>query len=359
MRDLRVHHSGAWSMRAIAATLAIGATATPRIALGDCSVPCSAGTTYCNDGFCGICCIDGAQVCMPSAFGCVQCVSDSNCQPPTTICDVVAGTCVTGCGGGRSCGPCTSCDATTGRCIDDSGSCRSCAADCDCRAGETCVSGNCIAGSNLCPGGGSRSKVEQVIVSAPIFPDIGVLRANSGANFPTTLAGELEVVRDAALLYSAGNPPLSQSQLETNYAEVAWCAYVFHGSKPFWTPQLIADVDVCGSELGPGWRLPTTADVASFTESDFRYLHDTLAAADSDSFGGIYFSLHVFVRDADGAILAADLNPGVTNRLSALIYNGTCNNAGDRCSPKYPYTAGGMGQLLALRCVHRALAVPL
>src|SRR5262245_54874800 len=83
----------------------------------------------------------------------------------------------------------------------------------------------------------SRERVE---ISSPIFPQVLVLYPGQGANFPTTLAGEQALAHDASLTFeklltdcAATDPsitlfhgtPLTVSELETNYHQVAQCSY--------------------------------------------------------------------------------------------------------------------------------------
>ena len=125
-------------------------------------------------------------------------------------------------------------------------------------------------------------------ISAPILPR---LEAFAGP-FPTTLDGEKEMAHDAALLFDwllprcaplyptitlapADGSSLSSAQLAHNYDQVGLCAYEQYMSKPYWIPKLVDDVDICGTEMGPGWRLITEADLASLTDADFRAVADT------------------------------------------------------------------------------------
>jgi hypothetical protein len=181
---------------------------------------------------------------------------------------------------------------------------------------------------------------ETVVLSAPILPKVLTLYAQQGESFPSTLEGEQALVHDAALVFEQllddcalnpsyagaydgitlrgpGDPELTPEQLSTNYALVALCSYQQYTAKPYWIPRLIDDVDVCGATLGEGWRLPTEADLASFTDDDCVGFRDTLSAvAGGGDLGAFYFSLRVYVRGADGSLLQGDLTPGISPRVT-------------------------------------------
>lgn len=182
--------------------------------------------------------------------------------------------------------------------------------------------------------------VERIELSAPIFPDVDILYAHEGANFPSSLAAEADLVAAVALGFEhlvtecaqrtdpktgapyslADGDTLTPAQLTSNYDTVARCAYEQFTAKPYWIPQLVDDVDVCAATLGADWRLPTEADLASLGADDFAFFANTLTgAANGTSFwGSFYFSLVVFVRAADGSLQKADLGPNVTTRVQDL-----------------------------------------
>lgn len=184
-------------------------------------------------------------------------------------------------------------------------------------------------------GGGVAT--ERWEVSAPIFPKVLELYKYEGSNFPTTLEAEQAAVDAAALnfeallaecaanypgitLWAPGTPELTAAQLEANYTLVAQCAFERYTAKPYWIPQLVNDVDLCGRQLGSDWRLITEADLAALDEAAFTQFASTLSSVspDSSSMGGFYFSLAVFVRGNDGTLKLGNLKPGVTERLTAL-----------------------------------------
>jgi hypothetical protein len=196
---------------------------------------------------------------------------------------------------------------------------------------------------------------ERVEISAPILPAVlAIYKA-----FPATLEGEKAMAHEAALTYEgllaecaadypAITPPpadgsaLTPAQLAANYDAVADCSYAKHTAKPYWIPKLVDDVDICGTELGAGWRLITEDDLATLTESDFQFMQDALtpvsAAATTSGLGSMYFSLQVWLRAHDGTLAAGNLAPGAgANRVF---------------HPQWTYTDHYEGAL-ALRCIRR------
>jgi hypothetical protein len=177
---------------------------------------------------------------------------------------------------------------------------------------------------------------QRVEISAPILPRLLVIYTT----FPADLDGEKKMAHDAALLFDwllpqcaplypkitlapADGTPLTPAQLAENYDQVGLCAYQQYTSKPYWIPKLIDDVDICGTEMGAGWRLITEADIASLTEADFQRLADTwsLDGADHTGLGFFFASLAIWVRADDGTIQAGTLAPGVTgNRVTPLQF---------------------------------------
>ena len=203
-------------------------------------------------------------------------------------------------------------------------------------------------------------KPERVEISAPILPRLEVIYVP----FPTSLDGEKAMAHEAALLFDWLLPRcaplypmitvapddgsgLSPEQLAVNYDQVGLCAYEQYTSKPYWIPKLIADVDICGTEMGPAWRLITEADLASLTDADFRAVADTwsLRSIGGQGLGFFFSSLAIWVRADDGSIKAGTLEPGVT---------------GSRVMPlQVPWTSthhyeGNLG----LRCIRRS-ALPI
>lgn len=179
---------------------------------------------------------------------------------------------------------------------------------------------------------------EWVTMSAPIFPQVLVLYEHEGTNFPATPEEELALVQEASLIFEEllvecqpdypgivltgpEDPPLTPTELNANFDLVARCSYEKHTAKPYWIPQLVDDVDICGSEMGEGWRMPNEADLVAFTDDDFVFLQETLTTtADGEWWGGFYFSMRIFVRAEDGTLAVGDLTPGVAVRVTPLPY---------------------------------------
>jgi hypothetical protein len=202
-------------------------------------------------------------------------------------------------------------------------------------------------------------KPERVAISAPILPRLGVLYGP----FPATLDGEKTMAHDAALLFDWLLPrcapmyptitlapddgtALSPAQLAVNYDQVGLCAYQVYTSKPYWIPRLIDDVDICGTEMGPDWRLITEADLASLSDADFRAVADTWSQRNIGAQAGLGFffsSLAIWVRADDGTIKAGTLEPGVTGaRVMPL-----------QLQPGWDLTQHYEGNL-GLRCIRRS-----
>ena len=200
-------------------------------------------------------------------------------------------------------------------------------------------------------------------ISAPIWPRVLIMYQAEGSNYPITPQAEAKLAHDSALtfetllrdcqplypgivLWTAGDPPLSDAQVATNYDLLAECSYTQYTAKPYWIPQLVQDVDICGQELGADWRMITEADVLAITDAEYLRLQDTLAGAQSVGapgawMGGFYFSLVVWVQRNDGSVSGAVLDPSSSARFLPLVsYNGM------PFDPRVHYEGG-----LALRCV--------
>jgi hypothetical protein len=189
---------------------------------------------------------------------------------------------------------------------------------------------------------------EQVEFSAPLLPDVLMLYQP----FPTTLDGEKALVQSATYTYDrlltecapdypAITPtPLTSVDIATNYDTVAQCAYEKHTAKPYWIPKLLADVDICGSELGASWRLISEDDLSTLTANDYQFIKDTLTPiAMNNIWGTLYFGLTVWLRAHDGTIAVGTLEPGVT---------------GSRVTQRNLGTEAYAFQMpIALRCIRR------
>ncbi|HEY4185449.1 MAG TPA: hypothetical protein VGP07_10290 [Polyangia bacterium] len=178
--------------------------------------------------------------------------------------------------------------------------------------------------------------MQYVEVSAPILPRVSVLYPAEGSHFPTASADIAALAHDAALTFDylltacamnhtgivipgPGDPPTTPAQNASNFETIANCAYTDFVSKPYWIPALVDQVDLCGTELGADWHLLSEADVNGFSTADEQMMSDALSTPNAGSFfGNFYFSLHVWVRAADGSLQRGDLSPGATTRLSTL-----------------------------------------
>jgi hypothetical protein len=197
-----------------------------------------------------------------------------------------------------------------------------------------------------------------VQISAPILPRTTVIYQA----FPTTLEGEQTMAHDASLLFDfllgacaplypkitldPTGAGLTADQLGMNYDQVSRCSYEQYGAKPYWIPKLVNDVDICGTEMGVGWRLITEADLSSLRDADFQAVSDVWNHYVTGGQGMAYFfaSLQIWVRANDGSIAIGTLAPGVTgSRVTAL----------DVPSTSTTHYEGGLG----LRCI-RGAALP-
>jgi hypothetical protein len=175
--------------------------------------------------------------------------------------------------------------------------------------------------------------VLSVQISAPILPRTTVIYQA----FPTTLDGEKTMAHDASLLFDfllgvcaplypkitldPTGAGLSAAELGMNYDQVGLCAYEQYVAKPYWIPKLVDDVDICGTEMGAGWRLITEADLTSLRDADFQAVSDVWNHYVSGGQGLAFFfsSLQIWVRANDGTIAAGTLQPGVSgSRVTPL-----------------------------------------
>jgi len=210
------------------------------------------------------------------------------------------------------------------------------------------------------PAGGLDASTEAwVELSAAILPKVGVLYTGQGEDYPTTPQAQAKLAHDSALtfetllrecqplnpgivLWQAGDPPLSDLAVSTNYRLREECAYDQYLAKPYWIPQLIHDVDICRQELGPGWRMLTEADVLVLLQTDTRSVQETLDGVQNSGVhpGSFYFSLSVWVLRTDGSVGAANLRPGADPVITSLSGNDIFFD------PRLHYEGG-----LTLRCL--------
>lgn len=183
--------------------------------------------------------------------------------------------------------------------------------------------------------GCKKDKCEMIEISAPILPQVLMLYEHEGEAFPATLDEEKDLVAQASLLFDEllvdcknnadfggaydgitlwkeGDKPLKDEQLSANYRLVAKCSYEHFTAKPYWLPKLVDDVDICGMELGEGWRLPTATDVASLNIDDLDFIQMALAgvSAEADFWESFYFlSMEIYARADDGSLAQASFDP--------------------------------------------------
>jgi hypothetical protein len=205
-------------------------------------------------------------------------------------------------------------------------------------------------------------------LSAPLFPDILVFeRFQDGSVYPTLSSAErIKLIDDnvrtfeellllcaathpAIILQATGAPALTAAEIAANYDEVARCAYEDYGAKPYWIPQQVSDVDICGRKLGEEWRLPTEADVGAFAESDFSFFQATLTAQPGKDWFPVhfYYSLDVYVRGSDGTLELGNLAPQTDHILALPVSGGAVNEL---------YI--GDGRPIGLRCLRLTTDTP-
>lgn len=175
-------------------------------------------------------------------------------------------------------------------------------------------------------------------ISAPLLPrHNGPFEEIEGPRYPADQAAKEAAVREGVLTFEAllaacephdetitlpaEGVTLTVEQLSANFNAVAKCALERYGSKPYWIPQLLDDVDVCALSLGDGWRLLAEGDFAEFDEADYQFLHDTLnsiAAGDESWWGNNHYGTDVYVRGADGVLKRGSIQPGVATRVTGI-----------------------------------------
>ena len=173
--------------------------------------------------------------------------------------------------------------------------------------------------------------------SAPITPRTDAIYAAEDASYPATAAGEARLAHDASMTYgwlltacktaypaivvpATDTTVLTAAERSSNYGLAARCAYEKFAGKPYWLPKLVDGVDICGSELGAGWKLPTESDLLRLSSTDIDFLSRTLTdiSGSGDFFGGYYFTRLFYTRGADGTLQIGDLNPGAATRVRPL-----------------------------------------
>lgn len=171
-------------------------------------------------------------------------------------------------------------------------------------------------------------------ISAPIFPvSLVELFKNQKENYPADKSVQLKLAQDnfksyEYMLKQCANltegivlgDNLTDAQIMRNYQLTAECGYDHFLSKPYYIPQLVADVDICREALGGDFRMISEADVRTFSPEFYRELNGVLALAGSGwSFGKFYFSTITYIRGDDGKIKIGNLQEQVGgSRVTAL-----------------------------------------
>jgi hypothetical protein len=167
-------------------------------------------------------------------------------------------------------------------------------------------------------------------ISGPIAPNVGILYNFEDSNFPKSIDDRTKLADDASLTfpwmldqctskYGQEYPliklqkdgvegELTQEELVTNYGEVARCSYDHFLSKPYWIPQLILDVDICGRQLGTDWRLITENDLYQLSQEDLQNLNQTLSGVGGNFWSAFYVGMVVYIKANDGTLKQADLS---------------------------------------------------
>jgi hypothetical protein len=203
---------------------------------------------------------------------------------------------------------------------------------------------------------------EWIEISAPILPYYMQQFMIEGTAYPATQAAREDAAHRLALLYDQllafcadkdariklrgpSDPPLTKQEILENYEAVAACAYQHYTSKPYWIPQLVSDVDICGRELGPDWKLVSEQDLARVTLPEYLLMQQELDGAGGGFFASFYFQLRLFIRAADGTIQEGRLDPREPMRVVPLRFQQGWDS-------RHHYEGG-----LALRCLRRTEVV--
>jgi len=199
-----------------------------------------------------------------------------------------------------------------------------------------------------------------ITLSAPIFPtNLNIVQNYQNENYPADKQAQIDLVGsyfmkyeslldECAKIYSKDNPlpkkkhslhvktsigkfhtegERTQVQILQNYLNVAQCSYREFHSKPYFIPQLVDDVDICGTILGPEYRMITEDDVNGFSAAFYKELDTVITRASSGvegvPWGEYYFSLATYIRGNDGALKVGNLYNGVTSdRVEGLPQKG-------------------------------------
>ncbi len=174
------------------------------------------------------------------------------------------------------------------------------------------------------------------------YPPEREARERMGEEASLTFPYFLQACAESYSITRPGPQGLTPAQAHDNYANVARCTFETHYGKPYWLPELVSDVDLCGRVLGSDWRLPTEKTLAKFNGRH----RELLAGALRDvPYGGGYNSLVVYGRDARNRLTLIDIGPADAKRGAPPRLDG---------SSKGTFQAAGV----ALRCVRESRALP-
>lgn len=126
-----------------------------------------------------------------------------------------------------------------------------------------------------------------------------------------------EACREAhpAILLAEESETASPAELERSYHEVSRCVASELGATSGWVPSLVAQGDPCAAALGPGFRLPTTAELHGLTVDDRKAVAGALFdTEDPAAFG----SLLLYSRSSSGELELATLSPNAAEQAPVL-----------------------------------------
>jgi hypothetical protein len=176
-------------------------------------------------------------------------------------------------------------------------------------------------------------EVERLEISAPILPRVLVLYQGERDNFPGDAEGQAKLAHDSSLTFDVllkecpakypqivtpgpGDPPTTPEQNASNLEAIATCAYEQYTAKPYWIPALIDKVEICATELGADWHLPTEPEIESLGGSNGAEIAKALTTPNSSRyFGNFYFGLSVWTRGTNGTLRIGDLSPAASQRV--------------------------------------------
>lgn len=211
----------------------------------------------------------------------------------------------------------------------------------------------------LCVAAAASNTYAGTAISAPIFP-ISILEIYKyqGDNYPVDKAVRLKLARDNFKSYEymlnqcasktqgiVLGDNLTDEQIMQNYQLTADCSYTYFLSKPYYLPQLVADVDICQEALGGTFRMISEADMRTFGPEFYRELNGVLALSGSNRTSGrFYFSTVTYIRGDDGKIKIGNLQEQVNgSRVTSLPWDVDPRN--------HLESVAGVGGPITLRCM--------